>query len=987
MKILDTEQYLDKVTSYLQARLEGQESIFYNGIKNRPWTEEYKWKILPQLNKVMAEGGITKENILLKIKLLRKSNPVSGAFVHWSNTDNFNKVAEKNPAKVAELLNTLLYSKEPLGKKIDEFIIEVEKIVKELKLGTPFFGYIFAAFDCNNYPVYKDEVFMSVKEVLGTKKEWKSFSIGQKYEKFTGACLEVGKYLAEKKLLKPVVVNGIEVTPGHLALDGQDFLYVSTFMNKKIGFYNELVKFLEQAKTNDLTTRDYLNKYLDCDVKVSFGMGTPTFVPWIGFTDARADHFQPNYLFYKEKGILILSYGVGEDTPPADGIGWKFSDSKQTIKEYFEDNFNEQPRRYGSSFVSKIYSVNSNDDLEEGVVEADLENIISEYKKQLEKIEITQFWSISAGENAKLWDDFCRNGIIAIGWDKLGDLNDYKNQEEIGNKMNKLFGKANPTNDSLACYEFINKIRIGDFVFVKKGRHEIIGLGKVEGDYLFDDSRKEYKHIRHVVWQKIGSWQLPRSPGNAFAVKTLTDITQFKDFIKTALELINKINTDMEPINKYMQPLNQILYGPPGTGKTYRVLQLAKQLLSGQSREESRVERITKIVNDLFWLDVIGLVMVLRGDDKYKVPDLVKDEIIAAFATQVKNRASKLNSTLWSILQTNSNENSNTVNLVKRSGLNLFDKNENSEWYLTDTGKEYFGGSSNNEIIDQLKNIKTETKDWKEYYEFITFHQSYSYEEFIEGIRPVLGNDELRYELKDGVFKKICLKAQADPDNKYLLVIDEINRGNMSKIFGELITLIEDDKRLGAANELSVTLPYSGDNFGVPANLYVVGTMNTADRSIALLDIALRRRFVFEEVMPNYSLLNGAMAEVDLAKLLQSLNQKIEISIDRDHQLGHSFFLKVKNNENKPAKLHQVWYQEIIPLFQEYYYNDYEKLRQVLGKYNRTSGVGFIELKNDQEVRQAFDGEEVEDYVDAVVGKIHYYSEEELIKALAGLYE
>jgi len=211
---------------------------------------------------------------------------------------------------------------------------------------------------------------------------------------------------------------------------------------------------------------------------------------------------------------------------------------------------------------------------------------------------------------------------------------------------------------------------------------------------------------------------------------------------------------------------------------------------------------------------------------------------------------------------------------------------------------------------------------------FVTFDQSYSYEDFVEGLRPVSDADgNVRYEVKDGVFKRLCRRAQQDPSRTYALVIDEINRGNISKVFGEWITLIEPDKRLGAANEIKVTLPYSGEEFGVPANLLIIGTMNTADRSIALLDVALRRRFTFVELMPQPKLL-GEVAGVPLGQLLTALNRKLEAYLDRDQQIGHSYFMGL----NDVADLRFAWEHKVMPLLQEYFYGDGEKLEAILGK-------------------------------------------------------
>jgi 5-methylcytosine-specific restriction protein B len=179
-----------------------------------------------------------------------------------------------------------------------------------------------------------------------------------------------------------------------------------------------------------------------------------------------------------------------------------------------------------------------------------------------------------------------------------------------------------------------------------------------------------------------------------------------------------------------------------------------------------------------------------------------------------------------------------------------------------------------------------------------------------------------------------------------VFIIDEINRGNISKVFGELITLIEENKRVGATEELRATLPYSGKNFGIPSNVYLIGTMNTADRSIALLDIALRRRFRFVEVLPNSELLEGVLVEgIDIAALMDSINSRIAALYDRDHTIGHSFYLPLKN-EPTIEKLANVFEQDILPLLQEYFFDDYEKIRMVLGDDNKEDEINQFIVKN-----------------------------------------
>jgi len=224
-------------------------------------------------------------------------------------------------------------------------------------------------------------------------------------------------------------------------------------------------------------------------------------------------------------------------------------------------------------------------------------------------------------------------------------------------------------------------------------------------------------------------------------------------------------------------------------------------------------------------------------------------------------------------------------------------------------------------------------------FEFVTFHQSYAYEDFVEGIRPITENGSVTYEVRPGVLKRLCERARRAPDKRFALFIDEINRGNVAKVFGELITLVEVDKRiridasgsrLASCKGLEVTLPYSGERFGVPANVDVIGTMNTADRSIALLDSALRRRFRFEELTPKPELLasidDSEGNAIDLRQLLLAMNARISRLLHRDQTLGHSYFYHVKTFH----ELRRVFAREILPFLQEAFYDDWRQIRYIL---------------------------------------------------------
>ena len=250
------------------------------------------------------------------------------------------------------------------------------------------------------------------------------------------------------------------------------------------------------------------------------------------------------------------------------------------------------------------------------------------------------------------------------------------------------------------------------------------------------------------------------------------------------------------------------------------------------------------------------------------------------------------------------------------------------------TGKTYEAVYAALRIVDP-HNPQTDRKDAKRRFselqkdgqvEFVTFHQSYAYEDFIEGIRPVLDGQELAYKLHDGIFKEIARRASENPDERYVLIIDEINRGNVAKIFGELITLIEPSKRTGRDDAASTTLPYSNKPFSVPANLHLVGTMNTADRGIALLDTALRRRIDFVERMPDATKLSEDVEDVNCQMLLRAINERIVELLDRERQIGHTYLMGVATLD----ELADAFRKRIVPLLQEYFYDDWGKLRRVL---------------------------------------------------------
>ena len=261
----------------------------------------------------------------------------------------------------------------------------------------------------------------------------------------------------------------------------------------------------------------------------------------------------------------------------------------------------------------------------------------------------------------------------------------------------------------------------------------------------------------------------------------------------------------------------------------------------------------------------------------------------------------------------------------------------------------------NRREIKRFRELRFDPKDNSGQIAMVTFHQNYAYEDFIEGIRPALDDEvggQVGYELRDGVFKQIAKAANAKEGKRFVLIIDEINRGNIAKIFGELITLIEGSRRLDAEDETKVTLPYSKKSFGVPDNLYLIGTMNTADRSIQLLDTALRRRFDFVEMMPEpeHKAISTDVEGVDCQRMLRVMNNRITALLDREHQIGHTYLMNVKGKED----LAYAFQNKIFPLLQEYFFNDWSKIRSVLGgnDFVVVKGTAGLFRENEQEVEE-----------------------------------
>ncbi|EPJ2443582.1 McrB family protein [Campylobacter jejuni] len=403
-----------------------------------------------------------------------------------------------------------------------------------------------------------------------------------------------------------------------------------------------------------------------------------------------------------------------------------------------------------------------------------------------------------------------------------------------------------------------------------------------------------------------------------------------------------------EESNMKIIPLNQILYGPPGTGKTYHTIDKALEILGEnlESRDEKKAKfdeyvRKGQIVFTTFHQSygyeefVEGIKPIIDNDEnsqevKYDVKDGIFKELcdkslknyILSMQNENEIDLDKLIFEFANYINQDFLNKGNEFPLenkvsIKKILLNFKDEYRSfslggsikSPQSLTiDIIKRDYLNFKNKKILS-FKDIKPKYDSQSDYHgNAIYYFMFYNKLKEFENIQ----NEKFK-------IKKEILKS-------YIIIIDEINRGNVSKIFGELITLIEPSKRIGEKEELKVTLPYSGEKFGVPKNVYIIGTMNTADRSITSLDIALRRRFEFIEMMPDVSKLSMDCEGINLQELLKAINTRIEYLLDREKTIGHAFFVSVENLED----LKKVFQNKIIPLLQEYFYNDYALINAVL---------------------------------------------------------
>lgn len=612
-----------------------------------------------------------------------------------------------------------------------------------------------------------------------------------------------------------------------------------------------------------------------------------------------------------------------------------------------------------------------------------------------------RYWRVgTSNEDAKYWEEMLSNKIASIGWPKLGDLTEknIETKNDIAKLMESIGYYENVGLRNRKAGEVLNfylEMDKGDVIAAQDGQR-VIGLGLVTDNYLYQPEY-DFPHTRSVDWKVVNPENLINQQGLRTTVFEIDDPVVINKIDKLLFEI-----EESKPIDKEESPLNTILYGPPGTGKTYQTIDYAVKLaaperyiegdhisnkltyeelmregqivfttfhqsmcyedfIEGIKPSSDETSNLTYSVEDgLFKQLAVNAAFEFVGE---KSPDASKSLSFSTVYDQLIDEVNeKIGNNVGFTLKLKSGAELEIVEIT--GGSNFLVQHKNGARTYTVSRKRLEKLFSELPDLESISNINEEIRNViggsnsSAYWAVLKKLRSYKGE-----IQPSGIGKKYSYDDKAAAVEKLLPEDVIITGNekRYVLIIDEINRGNVSQVFGELITLIEEDKRFGKKERLSAKLPYSRSRFFVPPNMYIVGTMNTADRSVEALDTALRRRFSFIEMVPLYDLegMGKVIADISVSDLLETINGRIEKLIDRDHRIGHSYFLGLESTDD----LMKVFRYKIIPLLQEYFYGNYEKMGLVLGS-------GFIDKLPDEKVTFARFSADEHDFNDKVIYRI-----------------
>jgi len=573
------------------------------------------------------------------------------------------------------------------------------------------------------------------------------------------------------------------------------------------------------------------------------------------------------------------------------------------------------------------------------------QTVLWNYVRKLHKDGKQQVWLFLGGKDANDYhlEEMYNDGIMVLcGWDKVGDLSDCPDKESVDKRRQSIAEyQFNTGNLTGMLHAFANEINEGDIVLAKYSKSDVVGMGTVTGDYRFDDDSVYGKHCRDISWTHKGLWHcasiLKEFGQDEFPAKALTNVTKSK-YIPKILEMIeggskqdnNNPQTfeTMTEIEILRQKKQIILQGAPGTGKTYKTAAIAVGMCNPTF---SDFEDHKKVMEEYERLQNEGQIAFCTFHQSMDYEDFIE-----GLKPEVKGDAVEYNvengifKTICELAQTK--ENADIATCIDKY-LQTIKGYENKKAIPTLTGKSelYVWWTEGNDTIS-TRSVLSKSEKGEQYSPSPLNIEKVKMQALGEGVE----NNWRQYAQAfiNAVKKEYNLENQVS-DKPYVLIIDEINRGNVSKIFGELITLLESDKRSGGGtHHISLKLPYSKDDFSVPSNLYIIGTMNTTDRSTGTIDYAVRRRFAFvtlesrAEVIENWC--NSQSVSPDVKKAALALFAQINGSGGNDNssfiakhkasdfeledlKVGHSYFMA---KDMTCLKLKMRY--EVIPLIKEY---------------------------------------------------------------------
>lgn len=585
--------------------------------------------------------------------------------------------------------------------------------------------------------------------------------------------------------------------------------------------------------------------------------------------------------------------------------------------------------------------------------------------KPTESNETRRTWVYAPGEGAWAWGELAESGIMAIGWDELGDLAAYKSREEIAEKLKAAEGtESSKKMDSLTCWQFQNEMTVGDVVYAKKELNAIVGRGIVKSDARYEPDREHYVHVRDVEWTDQGEWDASDVP---LPMKTLTDWTDHEGDLQKLETLLSgdapaagdgdksywwlvanpKIwsFSDIEPGEEQSYTLRNEKGNPRRIQKNLLAAKPGDLIVGYESQPVKKVVAICEVSREhdderMYLRKVRDVADPVTYETIKAHPVLSKTEFMRNFSGSMFS----LTEEEWTILQDLMGE--EEASPIEAAAPDAYTDAD----FLADVFMRANELGELKSLLRRKKNVILQgapgtgktfaakrlawammgLKDSSRIQQ-VQFHQSSSYDDFVYGYRPNEGDG---FDVVPGTFVEFCDRAAKRFGEDFFLIIDEINRANISKVFGELLMLIEADHRGD-----SLMLPVAGRRFSVPRNVYIIGMMNTADRGLALIDYALRRRFAFWEMEPaldDTRFLEGAAKSgegmVKLVGAVEKLNEKIaeDPSLGRGFRIGHSYFCP--DADGNPVDPASVVKFELAPLIEEYWFDDEKRATEEVAK-------------------------------------------------------